>query len=119
MLIPTSHLPHASHLCSRELSEESRDIWASVNTAPRSQSPAKCSETDLWLPHIRPCLSGSISRLNFEAMVMMAFSGFLRCGEFMVQPGKAFYPDVNIMRSCIQFWPSLSSPLHITFTILS
>ena len=63
--------------------------------------------------------SSLLECLNFEATVMTAFSGFLRCGEFMVQPGKAFDPGVNIMRSCIQFWLSLLPPSHVILTIPS
>ena len=63
--------------------------------------------------------SSLLEQLNFEATVMTAFSGFLRCSEFTVQPGKAFDPGFNITRSCVQFWLSLLSPSHVILTILS
>ena len=59
------------------------------------------------------------SRVNFEAAVTTAFSWFLRCGEFMIQTGKAFDPSVHIMRSSVQFMPSITIPLHVIIIIPS
>src|SRR5882724_3758381 len=57
--------------------------------------------------------------LNFEAATTTAFSGFLRCGEFTVQPTKQFDPSVHITRSCVEFRPSFSAPSNIILTIPS
>jgi len=58
-----------------------------------------------------------IGWLNFEAVSMKAFSGFLMCGEFMVQSSKTFKPNMHLTRSCIQFFPSLSAPLHMVLMV--
>src|SRR5882672_10049837 len=50
---------------------------------------------------------------------MTAFAGFLRCSEFTVLTGQSFYPSINLMRSCIEFMPSISSPSHVILTIPS
>jgi len=56
------------------------------------------------------------SQLNFEAAVTAAFSGFLRCGKFTIQPGKAFDPSIHLTRSCVAFVPSISAPLYAVLT---
>jgi len=60
-----------------------------------------------------------LERLNFEASVTSAFSGFLRCGEFTVRGSKTFDASINITRSCVQFFPSLESPSHVVLTVPS
>src|SRR5882724_3219990 len=58
-------------------------------------------------------------QLNFEASTMTAFAGFLQCGKFTVLTGQLFDTSIHLMRSCLQFVPSLSSPSHIVLTIPS
>src|SRR5882672_6739812 len=60
-----------------------------------------------------------LSQLNFEAAITTAFSGFLRCGEFTIQSGKPFDPSIHLMRSCINFVPSISAPLYVVLTVPS
>jgi len=59
------------------------------------------------------------SRLNFEAAVTTAFSWFLRCGEFMIQASKDFNPSMHIMRSSVQFMPSITIPSHVIIIVPS
>ena len=65
------------------------------------------------MPEVLMCILGSAthmtlsSKLNMEAAVTTAFSGFLRCGEVMIQAGTAFDPSIHITRSCMQFMPSI------------
>ena len=63
--------------------------------------------------------SSLASHLNFEAAATSAFSGFLRCGEFTIQPAKAFDPSVHITRSCIKFMLSIQAPSYVVLTIPS
>src|SRR5882724_2141909 len=56
---------------------------------------------------------------NFEAATTSAFSSFLRCKEFMIHLAREFNPTIHITRSCIQFRPSISDPLHVILTVPS
>jgi len=49
----------------------------------------------------------------------LAFTAFLRCGEFTVQAGRDFDPCINITWDCIEFIPSLESPTHAVITLPS
>src|SRR5882724_3076389 len=61
-----------------------------------------------------PNLSG---RLNFEAAMTTAFSGFLRCGEFTTHSGRNFDPSIHLTRSSVQFVPSIIMPSHVVLTM--
>jgi len=63
--------------------------------------------------------SSQLGRLNFEASVTLAFSGFLRCGEFTVPAGKEFDPVIHLTSESIRFVPSIQSPTHVVLTLPS
>ncbi|KAF5393592.1 hypothetical protein D9757_000002 [Collybiopsis confluens] len=54
---------------------------------------------------------------NFDAAYKLAWSGFLRCGEFTVGDKEIFNPAVHLTRACIQFLPSIEAPTHIRLTL--
>ena len=67
-------------------------------------------------------VSGDLSlrdNLNFDAAIKIAWSGFLRCGEFTVPDGHSFDPAVHLTRSSITFIPSIGEPTHIRLTLPS
>lgn len=47
----------------------------------------------------------------------MAWSGFLRCGEFTVPNGAKFNPSIHLSRSSIQFIPSFDNPAHVHLSL--
>src|SRR5882724_9189217 len=63
--------------------------------------------------------SSQLGRLDFEASVTLAFSGFLRCGEFTVLAGKEFDPVIHLTSESIRFVPSIQSPTHVVLTLPS
>src|SRR5882724_1418105 len=63
--------------------------------------------------------SSWVASLNFEAVVTTAFSAFPRCGEFTVQSGRAFDPSIHLTRSCVDFFPSMLTPLYAVLTVPS
>src|SRR5882724_2311737 len=80
----------------------------------RERSPKLPITRDV-LAHIlasatHPNLSG---RLNFEAATTTAFSGFLRCREFTMHSGRNFDPSIHLMRSSVEFVPSIVVPSHM------
>ena len=67
-------------------------------------------------------MSGDLSlrdNLNFNAAIKIAWSGFLRCGEFTVPNRHSFDPTIHLTRSSITFIPSLAEPTHIRLTLPS
>ncbi|PPQ82917.1 hypothetical protein CVT24_008668, partial [Panaeolus cyanescens] len=57
----------------------------------------------------------SIDDLVFDAAIKLAWSGFLRCGEFTVK-GK-FSPSVNLARDSVEFKPSFDDADHLKLTL--
>lgn len=47
----------------------------------------------------------------------VAWSGFLRCGEFTLGASEAFNPSVHLTRSAVTFLPSLKNPTHVRLDI--
>ncbi|KAF8804935.1 hypothetical protein BYT27DRAFT_7073300, partial [Phlegmacium glaucopus] len=50
---------------------------------------------------------------NFDAVIKLAWAGFLRCGEFRVSGKDTFDPTVHLTRSAIEFIPGIEAPTHI------
>ncbi|RXW11687.1 hypothetical protein EST38_g14168 [Candolleomyces aberdarensis] len=62
------------------------------------------------LRHLQP--DTNPGHLGVYAAACVAFSGFLRCGEFTVKAGKAFSTSNQPTRRSIEFHPDLSNPTH-------
>ncbi|KAF5387550.1 hypothetical protein D9757_006561 [Collybiopsis confluens] len=54
---------------------------------------------------------------NFNAAYKLAWSGFLRCGEFTLGEREVFNPAVHLTRDSVQFLPSFDNPSHIRLTL--
>src|SRR5882724_2178265 len=84
------------------------------------QNPELPITCDMLRHMLEAASHGSLSdQLNFKASTTTAFAGFLQCGNFTVLTGWLFDTSIHLMRSCIQFVPSLSSPSHAILTIPS
>jgi hypothetical protein len=61
---------------------------------------------------------GSLDAANTDAAIKLAFSGFMRSGEFTVKGDKykAFDPSAHLTRGSVQFLPSIENPSHISVT---
>jgi len=70
-------------------------------------SHVMCSQDTGHQQPIQTCGAGSISRLQSP----QHSQGSLRCGKFMIQNGKAFNPSMHILRSSVQFMPSITVPI--------
>lgn len=54
----------------------------------------------------------------YSASSKLAFTGFLRCGEFTrARAGTQFSPDLNLTRSCVQFFPNIDTPDYIALNL--
>ena len=49
----------------------------------------------------------------FDAAIKVAWSGFLRCGEFTLGSSEKFNPALHLTRASITFLPSVESPTHV------
>jgi len=63
--------------------------------------------------------SSQLGRLNFEASVALAFSAFLRCGEFTIPDSKEFNPAIHLTDNSISFIPLIEAPSHMVLTLPS
>lgn len=54
-----------------------------------------------------------ISNASFDAAIKVAWSGFLRCGEFTLDKGEKFSAASNLTRGCVSFVPSFADPTHV------
>ncbi|PPQ83082.1 hypothetical protein CVT24_012140, partial [Panaeolus cyanescens] len=61
--------------------------------------------------------SPTIDDLVFDAAIKLAWSGFLRCGEFTTK--SKFSPSTNLTRDSIDFKPSFDDADHIKLTLPS
>jgi hypothetical protein len=67
-------------------------------------------------------VSGDLSlrdNANFDAVVKLAWAGFLRCGEFTVANGQRFNPTIHLTRSSVESIPNIDEPMHICLTLPS
>lgn len=62
-------------------------------------------------------LQSDIENATFDAAMKLAWSGFLRCGEFTVANGTKFNPLIHLSRSSVQFIPSIENPTHIRLSL--
>lgn len=60
----------------------------------------------------------SLQHANLDAAIKLAFTAFLRSGEFTVkgEKHKIFDPSIHLTRGSISFFPSLSTPSDISIT---
>ncbi|PPQ83077.1 hypothetical protein CVT24_012468, partial [Panaeolus cyanescens] len=61
--------------------------------------------------------SPSLDDLVFDAAIKLAWSGFLRCGEFTTK--SKFSPTTNLSRDSVDFKPSFDNADHIKLTLPS
>ncbi|KAF8801006.1 hypothetical protein BYT27DRAFT_7046624, partial [Phlegmacium glaucopus] len=55
----------------------------------------------------------TLGNANFDAVIKLAWVGFLRCGEFTLSGKERFDPTVHLTRSAIEFLPGIIAPTHI------
>ncbi|KZW01424.1 DNA breaking-rejoining enzyme [Exidia glandulosa HHB12029] len=55
--------------------------------------------------------------LKLRAIFCLAFSGFLRCGEFTVRKPSEFSRLYNLTRASVEFFPSIDDPTHLVLTL--
>lgn len=54
---------------------------------------------------------------DFDAVIGLAWAGFLRCGEFTLSKGEKFDPSIHLTRSSIEFIPNIFYPTHIRLVL--
>ncbi|KAJ2935863.1 hypothetical protein H1R20_g1230, partial [Candolleomyces eurysporus] len=62
------------------------------------------------LQHLHPATSPG--HLNVYAAACVAFSGFLRCGEFTTKTGETFSASTHPTRRSVEFHPNIDKPTH-------
>ncbi|KAG9219447.1 hypothetical protein CCMSSC00406_0005341 [Pleurotus cornucopiae] len=61
----------------------------------------------------------SVPDLTFRAAATLAFTAFLRCGEFTVNGNAEFDPSVHLTRGSVEFKPSFENPEFLILTLPS